>query len=218
MKHEHLTEEIQTLGALYALGELDLEETRKFEAHLKEGCPPCADETHAFEAIVHQLALGLPPIAPRPQVKEQLLARIRCEATGQGASADPQVWKAWSSTPAQARWVIRSTEGDWQETGIEGVTVKNLFVDEVRHYVTMLVQMAPGSQYPSHRHAGAEECYVIQGKMRIGDQWYKAGDYIRNSPDSIDEDTYTENGCLLLISSSQQDELLAHIDSDEVIE
>jgi anti-sigma factor ChrR (cupin superfamily) len=104
--------------------------------------------------------------------------------------------------------VVRSNEGEWQETGFEGVNVKNLFVDDKNQFVTMLIRMEPGSYYPAHRHADTEQCYVIQGDLQVGEQFYQGGDFICRSPGSIDEDTQTAGGCLLFIVSSQHDELL----------
>jgi anti-sigma factor ChrR (cupin superfamily) len=211
MKHEHPTEEIQTLAALYALGALEAPEAIEFQAHLDDGCPTCEAEVHAFEAVAHQLAFSRPPMSPSPQVRERLMDRISQDVAGRRTMDNPQVWKNWTPTPEQPRWVVRGHEGDWQPTSIEGVSVKNLFVDDARHYVTMLVRMMPGSYYPSHRHSAAEECYVVQGDMYVGRQRYFAGDYIRNSAESVDEDICTEGGCLLFIVSSQQDEVLPYV-------
>jgi anti-sigma factor ChrR (cupin superfamily) len=236
MKHERPTEEMQTLAALYALGALDPHEAREFEAHLKEFCPRCEADIHAFEAVASQLALSQPAVAPRPQVREQLLARISREAPDLMAecgmrnadlksasspnppsairhppSENPQVWKTWTPTPEQPRWVVRAHEGEWQDTGIDGVLAKNLFVDDERQCVTMLVRMMPGARYPKHRHADAELCYVVQGDLWMGDQKYEGGDYIHARPGSIDEEQFTKDGCLLFIVSSQRDELLARL-------
>ena len=46
--------------------------------------------------------------------------------------------------------------------------MRRLYVDEAAVMVTMLVRMAPGARYPSHRHAAAEECFVLSGDKAWG--------------------------------------------------
>ena len=86
--------------------------------------------------------------------------------------------------------------------------MKPLFVDRERDYVTMLVRMAPGTSYPCHRHGGAEECYVLQGDLHVAGQVLHSGDHQRADDASEHGVQSTEEGCLLLIVSSQHDELL----------
>jgi anti-sigma factor ChrR (cupin superfamily) len=125
-----------------------------------------------------------------------------------------QPWKAWDVEPegsdasAAGLTIVRAAEEGWVETDVPGVSVKRLRVDRERRYVTMLVRMAPGSAYPSHRHAGAEECFVLEGDLHVGDAVLRAGDYQCAHGASLHSVQSTENGCLLLISSSQEDELL----------
>ena len=61
-----------------------------------------------------------------------------------------------------------------------------------------------------HHHGGAEECYVLEGDLRTGDVWMHAGDYQHAAAGSVHPVQSTVQGCLLLIHSSLQDELLAH--------
>jgi anti-sigma factor ChrR (cupin superfamily) len=88
------------------------------------------------------------------------------------------------------------------------VFTKQLYVDPARDTVTMLVRMEPGSSYPPHRHGGPEECLVVEGDLRVGDVVLQAGDYQCAAGDSTHDVSTTVNGCILLIVSSQYDELL----------
>src|SRR5579875_539299 len=63
---------------LYALGALDGEEKRAFEAHLRT-CAPCAAELAAARERVALLAFAAPPVVPPPALKENLLRRARAE-------------------------------------------------------------------------------------------------------------------------------------------
>ena len=119
-----------------------------------------------------------------------------------------QVWKEWPATPEASMHVIVAGEGEWQSAG-EGVLAKQLYSDPARDSVTMLVRMSAGATYPAHRHAGPEQCYVLEGDLEVNDVRLGAGDYQCVPGGSIHGVTRTEHGCLLLIVSSQRDELLA---------
>jgi anti-sigma factor ChrR (cupin superfamily) len=115
----------------------------------------------------------------------------------------------WTASLDQSRGAVRAGEGEWQDTGVEGVIAKKLFVDDLTSSVAMLIRMRPGAQYPAHHHGGTEQCYVIEGDLRVGDEVFTAGDYRYARSDSLDEVSSTVSGCLLFLISSQQDELLA---------
>jgi len=225
--HEHATDAVRETAALYALGALPPEESRSFERHLEEGCAVCADEAIASLRATSALAeLAADPVAPPPTLRDRLLARLAEEKApdagpdaGAGSAAaaagaapeeppSPQVWKNWQPGPVDEFVLLRKNEGSWEETGVSGVTVRRLFIDSSRQTATMLVRMTPGSSYPPHRHAGPEECYVLEGDLRHGDLVMRAGDYQRGDRSSVHDVQWTEGGCLLLIVSSLDDELL----------
>jgi anti-sigma factor ChrR (cupin superfamily) len=80
-------------------------------------------------------------------------------------------------------------------------------MDSARDRMTCLVRMAAGTAYPRHIHAGPEECLVLEGELRVGDEMLRAGDYQRAAPGSHHPVQSTDRGCLLLIVSSLSDEL-----------
>lgn len=177
--------------------------------------------TRIPEALPFALELQAPPA----ELKDRILSAVRqYEAGASGIGHDlnlkqslatpqttpVQLWKNWTGTFTEQELLVqRSSEGIWEKTGVEGVEVKQLYVDHKRNYVTMLVRMQPGSAYPSHRHGGFEECYVISGDLVVGDIIMAAGDYQRAEGGSIHVVQSTHGGCLLYIVSSQHDELLA---------
>jgi anti-sigma factor ChrR (cupin superfamily) len=218
----HPDDRSRETAALYALGALGPEEAQAFEAHLASGCSSCAGEAAAFREVLSEIgqAAGAQAAAGPPAgLRAKLLSRLRAEkrpAAGPAASgaapAETQVWKRWRSQPAPqvepGLSILRAGEGGWEPTAANGVSVKPLSTDPARRYVTMLVRMEPGSSYPPHRHAAVEECYVLQGELRVGAHLLKAGDYQKAEGGSDHGVQSTENGCLLLIVSSQDDELL----------
>ena len=86
--------------------------------------------------------------------------------------------------------------------------MRRLFVDETSRRMTILARLAPGVVYPPHVHAGLEECYVLEGDLWIGDVEMRAGDYQRAEPGSNHGIQSTRGGCLLLLTTSLDDEVV----------
>ncbi|MGH7451978.1 MAG: cupin domain-containing protein [bacterium] len=219
------------------LGLLEHSEEKQFLAHLASGCVECNQTAAAMSRVVRALPFALDSSIvvanPPASLKDRLLRSIKIAdsplspsetpaahigSAQQSADDDkpigPQIWKTWSNKSAAAKTALpglialRRDEGKWEEIGISGIKVKRLFVDPERDSVTMLVRMPAGAAYPRHRHAGAEQCYVLEGDLRLDNLAFYAGDYQCAEPDSIHGIQYTEGGCLLLIVSSLHDELV----------
>ena len=211
----HPIEDSLELASLHAAGALPPEEARAFEEHALS-CASCAAELAALRETAARLAMAAAKDAPEPPggLKEKVLDRIAAEGAGapdkSPPSDDTQVWKRWSGEPGEGSEgfrILRAGEGPWEPTARPGVHVKPLSVDPARRYVTMLVRMDPGSSYPGHLHAGVEECFVLEGELRVGEEVLRRGDYQRAEEGSEHGVQWTEKGCLLLIVSSQDDEL-----------
>ncbi len=212
----HAREAAEEMAVLYALGSLEPAEARSFEEHMTRECPFCAREAAGWKETVGQLGAaesagpeGGGASNPPASLRRELIERISAGRTERARSI--QVWKEWNKPAESPRspglHIVRAAEGEMLPTGVPGVSVKKLSADPDRRYVTMLVKMDPGSSYPCHRHAGVEECYVLQGDLRVGDNLLNAGDYQRADQESLHGVQSTEKGCLLLILSSQDDEL-----------
>jgi quercetin dioxygenase-like cupin family protein len=189
--------------ALYSVGALPAEERISFEEHLTSGCITCAAELEKLEGVVSGLA-NFSASAPPPLLRERLLAAVRHDG---GSSADE------GSHPGvlfqQAGLLIsRAGEIAWEPVGIPGIRCKTLFVDSRRQYTTSLISMEPGANYPSHRHNDIEEVYLLDGDLVVEDVNMRPGDYCRSEPGSIHGAARTTSGVLLLVFSSQRDELL----------
>jgi quercetin dioxygenase-like cupin family protein len=102
---------------------------------------------------------------------------------------------------------IKAAEGAWRE--IEpGVKVKVLSFDMVSRRTTALLRFAPGTSYAPHRHTEVEELFVLQGGCSIAGREMTVGDYHRAEAGTEHYDTSTDEGCLLLVISSPQNEML----------
>jgi anti-sigma factor ChrR (cupin superfamily) len=206
MAHEHPTDELLEEVALYALDLLEPELASAFERHVREGCAVCKSELETFRGAAGLVGLTAPTCKPPERLRERVMAYTR--PAGAAAPGASQVWKNWMPEGGLDLHVVRAGEGDWQ-TVREGVHAKRLYVDTERDSVTMLVRMEPGSRYVSHRHAGPEQCFVLEGDLREGSHVFRAGDFQCAAPGTVHNPQWTEEGCLLLIVSSLRDELLA---------
>lgn len=213
MMHQQPTDAIREMACLHALGAMPEDEARAYEEHLRGGCAVCRFEVDAFLASAAQLGVLAAPASPPPSLRVRVLESIGSRVVARSAAPveELQVWKRWGGGGTDAgNVVMRGSEEDWERTATEGVAVRRLFVDSARQMVTMLIRMEAGSRYPRHRHADAEECFVLQGVLRVGDDLVmRAGDYQRVERDSVHDVQSTEDGCLLLIISSLHDEILA---------
>jgi anti-sigma factor ChrR (cupin superfamily) len=210
MKNTTVDEETCGSAALYALGALEGEEARAFEAHLGEGCEACASELRGFESVVGSLGLAAPDAEPPIASRARLLERLAA-----GDSSEPKDSGRDDAKPSEPRslcdegfLVVRAGEGQWLPTGDAGVSFKLLYTDRERGTFTTLVRMDAGASIPAHRHLGVEQCLVIEGDLRAGDVSMSAGDFNCSLPGSIHEELITEGGALFLIVGPERYEVV----------
>ncbi|MBI4482288.1 MAG: cupin domain-containing protein [Acidobacteria bacterium] len=86
---------------------------------------------------------------------------------------------------------------EWQPSKHANVVFKTLRFDRASGSGTVLLRMAPGAEYPVHRHAGSEEVYVLEGEMTIEGTRYGPGMYLYSPPSSV-HGARTEQGCTFL--------------------
>lgn len=191
--NEHGCEQ-EALTCAYALGALTPEQVAEAEAHVAT-CAACGRLIESMRPVV--ASFGDWPgdvLRPPDSLWERLSGRIAPEA----AQAD-EVAKA----PA-ARW----SEPDW-EVVAPGISCKILASDVTRDRVTMLVRLAPGVEYPAHRHAGTEELHLLDGELWIQDRKLLPGDYYLAEAGSLDTRVWSETGCTCVLTTSPSDTLRA---------
>lgn len=191
--------ELENALALYALDLLEGQELGELEQHLAAGCAACEAELRELRETAASLAFAAPASDPPPSLRGKVLSLTQRPA---------QIWQDWEAPPPAESHVLRSDEGAWEEIQ-DGISVRRLSADPGRDTVTMLIRMAPATSYGAHRHAGPEQCYVLEGDLRAGDLIMHAGDYQCLPAGTVHGVQSTESGCLLLIVSSMHDELIA---------
>lgn len=200
-KHDGPSEETADLAAQYVLGGLADIERSEFEQHLSGGCPVCDAEVARVSSVVRSLAEAATPIPPAG-MRERMQARIATQSLA-GKSTLPGILLNESGV-----LIARSESMAWQENPIPGIWIKQLFQDPEEHSATSLIRMDAGSRYPSHRHAGPEEVFLLQGDLVVEGLSLKPGDYCNAQPSTVHHETYTEAGCLFILRASELDELL----------
>ena len=105
----------------------------------------------------------------------------------------------------------RSVEPEWLPVG-SGISCQMLATDTEKRRVPMLVRLAPGAEYPPHRHAGVEELYMLHGEIFVDDRRLYPGDYLRSEASSVDCRVWSETGCTGILITSLDDALLINPD------
>jgi anti-sigma factor ChrR (cupin superfamily) len=207
-----MEDELLNMLALHAMDLLESALAADLEAHLADGCEPCLKQLRAFRNTFAAVAATVPLIAAPAHVRDRLMAEVTdidvSSKRRPVTDTTAQVWKAWTTAARSERYVVRSSEREWEQVRA-GVWAKRLYVDREHDTITMLVRMEAGASYTPHRHAGPEQCYVLEGDLRDGDLVVRSGDFQCAAEGSAHGAQRTQSGCLLLIVSSLRDELLA---------
>jgi anti-sigma factor ChrR (cupin superfamily) len=176
--------------SLYALQALPAGELPTVEAQIA-ACAECRQELDALRPVVGSF-LSWPTDVLRPPTPlwGRLAHRIAAE-TGQAPLSPPP------RQPGTAEW----------EEVAPGISVKLLATDGENHRVSMLVRLAPGTDYPPHRHAGVEELHLLDGELMINERKLFPGDYNRAEAGSADRRVWSETGCTCVLITSAKDVL-----------
>ena len=127
-------------------------------------------------------AAGAP--APRPEVRDRLMARIRAEA---------------SPAPEGFAFNLAAHDDNWVPHPVPGIRMKVLAMNLERGYATLLLDVAPGVSFPPHHHEGAEECYVISGTVFTCGRRFGPGDFIHADGGTDHGELRTDAGCQVLL-------------------
>ncbi|MGH7393132.1 MAG: cupin domain-containing protein [Candidatus Rokuibacteriota bacterium] len=176
---------------LYALQALPSSEVPVVEAHIS-ACADCRQEIETLRPIIDAFASWPTEVLrPSASLRERLAQRIAAETGGA-----PML-------PAPPRWA----EPEWKEVA-PGISCKLLATDTEKDRVSMMVRLAPGTDYPPHRHAGVEELYMLHGELIVDDTRFHPGDYRRGEAGTVDHRVWSETGCTCVLVTSFRDVML----------
>jgi quercetin dioxygenase-like cupin family protein len=187
-RHDQGHADLVSLHVLEALAPTD---AARAEAQIA-ACADCRREVTALRQVVGAfVAWPTEVLRPSGSLWQRLASRIAAE------TGEPPV------PPPPRRWADTA----WDEVA-PGISVKLLSTDRVHNRVSMLVRLAPGTDYPPHRHAGVEELYMLDGELIVDEQRFHPGDYRRAELGSVDHRVWTETGCACLLVTSFHDAIL----------
>jgi anti-sigma factor ChrR (cupin superfamily) len=175
----------------FVIGALSVAEAAQFTPHLAE-CESCRSDVEALKPVMASF-VHWPSDVLRPSASlwERLSERLE-RAAGDRSHATPRA-------PASRRV-------EWKEVA-PGISCKLLATDWANDRVSMLVRLAPDTEYPPHRHAGIEELHLLHGELWIDDRKLYPGDYNRAEPGTSDARVWSETGCTCVLITSPSDEL-----------
>ncbi len=175
---------------LYALRSLPPSEIPVVESHIS-ACAECRQELDTLRPIIGAISWPIDVLRPSATLWERLARRIAAE-TGQ----EPVV-------PGPERWA----EPAWEEAA-PGISCKLLATDAEKDRVSMLVRLAPGTEYPLITMRESKSCTLLHGELMIDDKKLHPGDYNRAEADSADQRVWSETGCTCVLLTSTRDILL----------
>jgi quercetin dioxygenase-like cupin family protein len=176
---------------LYTLQALPSNEVAGVEAQIA-ACPLCRQELETLRPIVASfVSWPTDVLRPPPSLWDRLARRIAAETGTEPVHPAPS----------------QRVEREWAEAK-PGLSYKILAADTENRRVSMLVRLAPGTDYPPHRHAGVEELHLLDGELRVDDKRLLPGDYIRGEPGTVDHRVWSETGCTCVLLTSADDIIL----------
>jgi anti-sigma factor ChrR (cupin superfamily) len=160
-----------------------------------------------LEVVMAQAVTGE---APRPEVKELLMARIRDLAVAESKAVQPVAAAqspaaVASELPAGFSFTLAADE--WQPHPVPGIRMKVLALNRERGYATLLFDVEPGVVFPAHHHSGAEECYVVSGTVIACGRHMGPGDFHHADGETDHGELYTETGCRVILVVAPEDYL-----------
>jgi anti-sigma factor ChrR (cupin superfamily) len=141
-----------------------------------------------------RVALALARVAdagqpPRAEVRERLMAAL----------AFPPVPRGFAF-----RW---AADADWLPHPVPGIRMKVLALNRSTGYAVLLLDAAPGTRFPAHHHAGAEECYVLSGTVHTCNRRMDAGDFLHADADTDHGELWTDEGAQVLLVVPPEDDM-----------
>jgi hypothetical protein len=174
----------------FALQALPPEEVASVKAHIVT-CKSCRQLLDSLRPVLESFAAWPTDVLrPSTDLWDRLAERI---------GATPEQDAAIDALP---QW----REPGWGEVA-PGISCKLLANDLDRDIASMLVRLAPGAEYPPHRHAGVEELHLLDGELWINERKLYPGDYNRAEPGTADARVWSETGCTCVLVTSALDEL-----------
>lgn len=194
--------QLKNLAPLHALGALDGEDLRAFDALLAQDAEVRA-ETSAFSQVADGLAESLPRKAPPAHLREVILRRA-AEAKARHR-ATQAIQRLVPAATGGLAFLHDAAGAGWLPLRVPGAFVKLLSFDETTNYAVVLGKLEAGARYPGHAHRRAEDIYMLSGDLHVGNHCLRAGDFHHADAGSEHGENWSEAGCVLIAVLSKED-------------
>ena len=148
---------------------------------------PSPEEDPDLEALL--LLAAVPSVTPPSELREGVLKNAL-------APGSP-IKKGFS--------FVTDAEGGWQDLPTAGARIKELSNGRDTGRAVLLLELDPGTRFPSHRHGGVEELLVLSGNLDTAGTRMHAGDFMRAETGTTHDDVVSENGCRALLITDPDD-------------
>jgi quercetin dioxygenase-like cupin family protein len=174
-----MSDRLDTLYALYVLGELEPAEAEEVEA-IVDADPIEAAKLHAFFQVA-------PTVAPSPQLRQRLLASA---GGGRFENFSARLADLYGVSLGRARELLGLLErtASW-ESPLPGAHLLHFIPGTAYANADCgFVRIEPGAMFPWHLHRGEERCVVLEGSISDHEgQTWTAGDLAVGEPGSTHE-------------------------------
>jgi anti-sigma factor ChrR (cupin superfamily) len=150
-----------------------------------------ADIVEFDDLVAMSLASAAKGPEPDPAVRRRLMARV-------AASPDPDGFAF--QLAADDRWLPHP---------VPGIRMKILALNNARGYATLLLDVAPGTRFPSHHHGGAEECFVVSGSIFTCGRRLGPGDFVHADAGTDHGELWTDEGARVILVVPPEEHLPA---------
>lgn len=202
-----ITEQQQELASLYALGTLDTDEARAFEAEL-HGSPDLRALVIELQRTSDLMALASPLAELSVSLRGKVLAGIAAKQVS-GKPPVPHLPPALAALSGLRFEQAAESQG-WKPLPIPGAAIKLLSLEKERGYAVLLGRLEPGTRYPAHVNSGPEDFFILTGDLVVGSRKLAAGDFHHADGGSHHEENYSVEGCTLLAVLTTEDPLVAY--------
>jgi len=185
------------LAALSALQALNAPEANLVRELTEARDPEFQAALESLSGVTRALNTRLAPTPPPEGLLDRILAALPAQENGPTPTAKPL--PGLEATAAQPFRFLGKTEGAWLPSKFPGVRVRPMSINASQGYAVVMVELAPGTEFPEHQHHGPEDLYMLTGTLRVEGRELSAGDFHHAEPGSHHSRLFSEHGCTALM-------------------